>query len=350
MLGLALTVLAVGAAPDESLITHVPGFDGTLPANHYAGPFNFQAGKSNRSLPILSLNPFSWSKVSDIIHLDFPCGVGLSYSEDPQNYVTGDLQAASDTHAFLLNLLIIHFLDLVVRALSRIPFEPILYSGESYARVYVPTLASKVVHGIKKGEKPLINFKGYLIGNGIADDEYDGNDHVPFFFGMALISIDIFEDCQATCKGKFYDPPNDRCLKNILKAHAALTGLNRYDILKLCYRYPDGKVMSLPFGLHQLGLTEKPLYTRKRTFGCGSPLGLSEQENTDTSSLQQANAFLVPCIVSDLDFLACMIGFPSPFRSHLAVTDEIPGHHKSKQVTIFVLSEKARIFNRSRFA
>lgn len=35
--GLVLTVLAVGAAPDESLITHVPGFDGSLPSSHYAG-------------------------------------------------------------------------------------------------------------------------------------------------------------------------------------------------------------------------------------------------------------------------------------------------------------------------
>jgi len=36
-IGLVLTVLAVGAAPDESLITHVPGFDGSLPSSHYAG-------------------------------------------------------------------------------------------------------------------------------------------------------------------------------------------------------------------------------------------------------------------------------------------------------------------------
>lgn len=37
ILGLVLTVLAVRAAPDESLVTHVPGFDGTLPSSHYAG-------------------------------------------------------------------------------------------------------------------------------------------------------------------------------------------------------------------------------------------------------------------------------------------------------------------------
>ncbi|XP_039165177.1 serine carboxypeptidase-like 20 [Eucalyptus grandis] len=310
---------------DEILITHVPGFDGSLPSSHYAGyvaipgnpgkknlfyyfiasernpskdpvvlwlnggpgcssfygfvfehgPFNFQAGKSNGSLPILQLNPFSWSKVSNIIYLESPCGVGFSYSNNPRNYATGDLQTASDTHAFLLK-----WFELYPEYLS----NPFYISGESYAGVYVPTLASNVVKGIKKGEKPLINFKGYLIGNGIADDEYDGNGHVPFFFGMALISSDIFEDCQATCKGKFYDPPNDRCRQNLLKAYAAVKDLNSYDILEPCYRYPGNKVTSLPLGHHYLGVTEKPL------------LG---KDNMITSSPQSANAFHIPCFNDD---------------------------------------------------
>lgn len=339
-LGLVLTVLAVGAAPDESLITHVPGFHCSLPSSHYAGyvaipgnpgkknlfyyfiasernpskdpvvlwlnggpgcssfdgfvfehgPFNFQAGKSNGSLPILQLNPFSWSKVSNIIYLDSPCGVGLSYSNDPRNYATGDLQTASDTHAFLLK-----WFELYPEYLS----NPFYILGESCAGVYVPTLASNVVKGIKKGEKPLINFKGYLIGNGIADDEYDGNGHVPFFFGMALISSDIFEDCQATCKGKFYDPPNDQCRQNILKAYAAVTDLNRYDILEPCYRYPGNKVTSLPLGHHHLGVTEKPLYTRERMFSYDSPLWLLGKDNMVTLSPQSANAFHIPCFNAD---------------------------------------------------
>lgn len=36
------------------------------------------------------------------------------------------------------------------------------------------------------------------MGNGIADDFFDGNALVPFAFGMALISSDIFEVSQNT--------------------------------------------------------------------------------------------------------------------------------------------------------
>ena len=43
--------------------------------------------------------------MSTIIYLDSPCGVGLSYSDNSKNYVTGDLQTASDTHAFLLKVM-----------------------------------------------------------------------------------------------------------------------------------------------------------------------------------------------------------------------------------------------------
>lgn len=39
-----------------------------------------------------------------MLYLDSPCGVGLSYSDNEKNYVTGDSQTAADTHAFLLKV------------------------------------------------------------------------------------------------------------------------------------------------------------------------------------------------------------------------------------------------------
>lgn len=69
-----------------------------------AGPFDFEAGKPKGSLPILHLNPYSWSKVSSIIYLDSPAGVGFSYSKNESEYTTGDLKTAADTHSFLLKV------------------------------------------------------------------------------------------------------------------------------------------------------------------------------------------------------------------------------------------------------
>lgn len=41
---------------------------------------------------------------SNIIYLDSPVGVGLSYSKNQSDYVTGDLQTVANTHAFLLKV------------------------------------------------------------------------------------------------------------------------------------------------------------------------------------------------------------------------------------------------------
>lgn len=114
-----------------------------------------------------------------------------------------------------------------------------------------------------------------------------------------------------------------------------MTGLNRYDILEPCYHYPGDKVMSLPFGLHQLGATEEPLYTRKRMF-----LWPSEKENTLSSSLQSANLFHIPCVVSNSDFLVCMIEFLSLFHSLLGVRIKFQGTVKVSSATFSVYLRK----------
>jgi carboxypeptidase C (cathepsin A) len=43
-------------------------------------------------------------QAANILYLDSPAGVGYSYSKTRADYITGDLQTASDTHAFLLKV------------------------------------------------------------------------------------------------------------------------------------------------------------------------------------------------------------------------------------------------------
>uniref|UniRef100_A0A2P2LUU3 Carboxypeptidase n=1 Tax=Rhizophora mucronata TaxID=61149 RepID=A0A2P2LUU3_RHIMU len=228
---LSLLLLA-HSAPESAVVTQIPGFSGTLPSKHYAGyvtvdeshgrrlfyyfvesegnpskdpvvlwlnggpgcssfdgfiyehgPFNFEAAKKQGDMPKLHLNQYSWSKVSNTIYLDSPAGVGLSYSNNETDYRTGDLNTASDSHVFLLK-----WFELYPEFLS----NPFFISGESYAGVYVPTLAYEVVKGIDAGAKPVLNFKGYMVGNGVTDEEFDGNALVPFAHGMGLISDDLF--------------------------------------------------------------------------------------------------------------------------------------------------------------
>jgi serine carboxypeptidase-like clade I len=44
-------------------------------------------------------------QVSNILYLDSPAGVGLSYSKNKSDYETGDIKTAFDFHTFLLKLL-----------------------------------------------------------------------------------------------------------------------------------------------------------------------------------------------------------------------------------------------------
>ncbi|KAJ1404022.1 Serine carboxypeptidase, histidine active site [Sesbania bispinosa] len=133
--------------------------------------------------------------------------------------------------------------------------------------------------GIKHGAKSVINFKGYLIGNGATDKRFDGNALIPFVHGMGLISDDIYEDVKAACKGKYYDSKYAACTKNLDKVYKILEGLNVYYTIDSCYHDPPATAAaaakgngSLPLSFQQLGTTDKALPVRKRMFGRAWPL------------------------------------------------------------------------------
>ncbi|CAA2968142.1 Serine carboxypeptidase 1 [Olea europaea subsp. europaea] len=308
----------VESAPKGSLVSSLPGFNGSFPSKHYAGyvklddrddrppkniyyysvasernpttdpvvlwlnggpgcssfdgfvyehgPFNFGTVKGGGGLPTLHLNPYSWSKVSNIIYLDSPTGVGFSYSTNTSIYKTGDLQTASDAHSFLLKWF---------EQYPEFVTNEFYISGESYAGIYIPTLASNIEKGIKSGVKPIINFKGYMIGNGLCDNTFDGNALIPFSHGMGLISDHLFKEAEVGCSGN-YDNNNKDCESAKNKIDEVLDDLNVYDILEPCYHSPseanENTSSKLPESFKQLGMSAgKPLPVRKRMFGRAWP-------------------------------------------------------------------------------
>ncbi|XP_019432599.1 PREDICTED: serine carboxypeptidase-like 20 [Lupinus angustifolius] len=330
LLSISLNFVLIQSAPKSSLITKLPGFNGTFPSKHYAGyitvekkfgrnlyyyfvasegnpskdpvvlwlnggpgcssfdgfvyehgPFNFEKPKTKGTLPKLQLNPYSWSKVSNIIYLDSPAGVGFSYSKNKTDYnaknisgySTGDFQTASDTHTFLLE-----WFKLYPEFLA----NPLFISGESFAGIYVPTLAHEIAKGIDNGVKPKLNFKGYMIGNAVTDYKFDSNALVPFAHGMALISDKLFEDVTRECKGDFYSRHQDniQCQLLIETVNLAVVRLNIYDILEPCYHRSETLVnkTDLPLSFRKLGETKKPLPVRKRMFGRAWPLGAAVKD------------------------------------------------------------------------
>ncbi|XP_050206541.1 serine carboxypeptidase 1 [Mercurialis annua] len=338
------SVIVTHSAPQDALVLELPGFSGALPSKHYSGyvnidengdngkklfyyfvesegnpkvdpvvlwlnggpgcssfdgfvyehgPFNFEAANATKDSPKLHLNPYSWSKVSSIIYLDSPAGVGLSYSKNTADYITGDLKTALDSHTFLLK-----WFKLYPEFLG----NPFFIAGESYAGVYVPTLAYEVMKGIDAGTKPKLNLKGYLVGNGVTDDVFDGNALIPFAHGMGLIPDELYEEVINECKENFYNPLSETCESKLLKVDKNLEGLNVYDILEPCYHGTDvikedntDSKIRLPSSFRELGRTDRPFPVRKRMFGRAWPFRAPVREGIVPTWPQILNGDNVPC-------------------------------------------------------
>lgn len=145
----------------------------------------------------------------------------------------------------------------------------------------MPMLSAEVVKGLDSSVKPVINFKGYLIGNGCTDEVYDGNAFIPFAYGMGLISDELYKEIIKECQGYYYlrQETSEICLDLLGKTDTLVEDINTYDILEPCYHGDGSKSAAsnntrLPVSFQQLGETERPLSVRKRMFGRAWPLGI----------------------------------------------------------------------------
>eukprot|EP00887_Chlorella_sp_A99_P005471 scaffold1.g5471.t1 len=208
-------------------------FDGFV---YEHGPFrmSFQGGKEaegqRRQVLQLEDNPHSWSTAASVLYVDSPAGVGMSYSETKEDYHTNDTQTAADMDAFLRRWF---------ELWPELQGNDFFVSGESYAGVYVPLVAQAVVRGNARGQAPRhqrINIRGYIVGNGVTDQWFDGNSFVPFAAGKSLISEALFEKANRHCGGKFWDPEQgSECERLLGEVYKAVAGINIYNILENCY-------------------------------------------------------------------------------------------------------------------
>ena len=105
----------------------------------------------------LVANPSSWNNISHSLYLEAPACVGYSYADDISGCSHDDSSQAADNYQALLV-----FFTLFPEYAS----ADFFITGESYAGIYVPTLAKAVYLGNKAGGTPQINLKGIMVGNG----------------------------------------------------------------------------------------------------------------------------------------------------------------------------------------
>jgi hypothetical protein len=77
----------------------------------------------------LFANPYSWNLHANILYVETPVGVGFSYSDVQDDYITGDAQTAIDNY-----MLIIKFLERFPERQS----NDLYVASESYGGHYIP--------------------------------------------------------------------------------------------------------------------------------------------------------------------------------------------------------------------
>ena len=80
-------------------------------------------------------------------------------------------------------------------------------AGESYAGHYVPEL-SQLVH---RASNPVINLKGFMVGNGLIDDYHDYVGTFEFWWNHGLVSADTYQRLTEACLHDSFIHPSPAC-------------------------------------------------------------------------------------------------------------------------------------------
>ncbi|CAL4979393.1 unnamed protein product [Urochloa decumbens] len=170
----------------------------------------------------LFLNEFAWNKVANVLFLESPAGVGYSYSNTSSDLVVGDDRTAEDSYIFLVKWF---------ERFPRYKYRDFYIAGESYAGHYVPQLSQLVYMNNIGIEDPSINFKGFLVGNGITNDKLDMMGMFKFWWHHGLISDETLRRGLNLClNGSTLTKPSPECQKVINKANEEQGNIDTYSI------------------------------------------------------------------------------------------------------------------------
>lgn len=170
----------------------------------------------------LYLNPYAWNKLANLLFLESPAGVGFSYSNSSVDlYTAGDQRTAEESYTFLLNWL---------ERFPQYKHREFYITGESYAGHYVPQL-SQIIYERNKGIKnPVINFKGFMVGNAVIDDYNDFIGTFEYWWTHGLISDSTYKILQSTCDFVSSQHPSSDCVKALNLADVENGNIDPYSI------------------------------------------------------------------------------------------------------------------------
>ncbi|CAN6338914.1 unnamed protein product [Urochloa humidicola] len=187
------------------------------------GPINFVVEPYDGALPRLVYNPDSWTRAASVLFLDSPVGTGFSYARDPEGYNVGDISSSRQVVTFLRK-----WFDDHPWLLS----NPFYVGGDSYAGKTVPLVVQYISEGIEEMRHPLINLKGYLVGNPVTGENIDTNSRIPYAHSHGIISDQQYEAAMANCKGDYVSPTNKLCADVLQTIEDLMSEVDKNDILE----------------------------------------------------------------------------------------------------------------------
>uniref|UniRef100_A0A8C4N9I5 Carboxypeptidase n=1 Tax=Equus asinus asinus TaxID=83772 RepID=A0A8C4N9I5_EQUAS len=183
------------------------------------GPFLIQPDGTT-----LEYNPYSWNLIANVLYLESPAGVGFSYSDD-KYYKTNDTEVSLSNFEALQDFF---------RLFPEYKNNELFLTGESYAGIYIPTLAVLVM------QDPSMNLQGLAVGNGLSSYEQNDNSLVYFAYYHGLLGNRLWSSLQTHCcsqdKCNFYDNKDPECVTNLQEVSRIVvsSGLNIYNLYAPC--------------------------------------------------------------------------------------------------------------------
>nr|ATG80136.1 littorine synthase [Atropa belladonna]QGI57842.1 littorine synthase [Atropa belladonna] len=206
-------------------ITGGPGCGALNAITTELGPVLLDAKEYDGSLPTLSLNPYSYTKVANIIFLDSPVTGGFSYATTKEANHSDNVQMALHTHQFVQKWLVDH---------SEYLSNDFYVAGDSYSGISVPIITQVISDGNEAGNKPWINLKGYILGNAVTFRPDEQNYRIPHAHGLALISDELYKSLESSCGGEYQyiDQTNTHCLQHVQTFNRLVSGIYFEHILE----------------------------------------------------------------------------------------------------------------------
>ncbi|KAK4607882.1 hypothetical protein RGQ29_001626 [Quercus rubra] len=197
-------------------------------ASEEIGPFRI-----NRTGLSLYLNEYSWNREANLLFLESPAGVGFSYTNTRSDLNdSGDKRTAKDALVFL------------IRWMSRFPqykHREFYIAGESYAGHFVPQLAEKIVEYNKALLQPILNLKGFIVGNAVFHNYYDEIGTIEYWWSHSLISDTRYRSVLKNCNFKLVESERPQpCIQAMYHVITELGNIDQYSIYSpICLASPD---------------------------------------------------------------------------------------------------------------